>query len=66
MSFPARYSTECTRDCGRRIWPGDLIEGNGRDGYAHVACPAPTLDVDRPPCPRCFTVPATNGTCGCD
>jgi hypothetical protein len=26
---------------------------------------AAALEVDRPPCPSCFTVPAKNGTCSC-
>lgn len=33
----------------------------------HQTCPdvPDPLAVERPPCPRCFTVPAANGECGC-
>lgn len=70
MSFMARYSGPCENDCGRRIEPGDLIRGAGEshtDGYVHAVCPLEAeLTPTRPPCLRCFTVPAANGACLCD
>lgn len=69
MSLMARYSSPCEADCGHRIQPGDLIRGAGdshADGYVHVVCPAPALEVARTPCVGCFQVPAANGSCGCD
>lgn len=64
MTIQARHSSVCDR-CEGQIHPGDLIRWED-ESWAHVACPDPSaLTVDRAPCPRCFTVPAVNGECGC-
>lgn len=66
MSFNAAYTGPCANpDCeGVRV--GDLIEfvDQINPDVRHVTCPEPKPLPD--PCPRCFMVPAANGTCECD
>lgn len=62
MTFPARYPGRCGV-CDGPIRPGQEVT-YVEDELAHGACPQPTALAD--PCPRCFMVPAANGSCGCD
>lgn len=61
-TFEARYPGRCGV-CDERIQPGDQAT-YVEDEVAHVSCPQPVALAD--PCPRCFMVPAANGSCGCD
>jgi len=62
VAFEARYPGRCAV-CDERIYPGEratFVE----DEIAHAVCPTPIALAD--PCPNCFTIPAANGSCGCD
>lgn len=64
--FRARFDSKCA-GCGERIREGDEATWTSGE-VTHVDCPEPSDDfaVAREPCGSCFTVPAANGTCGCD
>ena len=63
-TFTARYRSYCVT-CDGWIEEGDEVRWQG-DDVVHVDClksrPVPFVA----PCPACFTVPAVNGSCGCD
>lgn len=71
MTFKAKYDGWCT-ECHEPIREGDRLEFSD-DGVVHEECLPEAevakyraLGVERPICPRCFTIPAANGACGCD
>lgn len=64
MNIQAQHSSVCDR-CEAQIHPGDPIRWED-ESWVHTACPDRSpLTIDRAPCLGCFTVPATNGECGC-
>lgn len=62
--FPARYPGRCV-SCGDDIEVGETLRWDD-DVAIHANC-QPTPEVEpRPTCPKCWTVYAVNGDCGCD
>lgn len=64
MILRAKFATRCV-ECGGAIAEGELIDWQPRTvTHPGLACPEPAeLVVERPPCPRCFTVPSVTGAC---
>lgn len=66
--FITRWDDECNR-CGG-LMPAGTEAVYEDDELCHaVDCEQaddPDLETAVEACPRCFTVPATNGACGCD
>lgn len=62
-SFEAMYPGTCAV-CDGAIKVGQLATFTVMDEIAHVICPE--VAPPKPPCDKCFMVPAANGLCGCD
>ena len=69
--YEARYYSPCAA-CDDEIRPGDMATWSD-DLAVHEACQfAPIINrtsssrVVRDPCPKCWTIPAANGACGCE
>lgn len=63
--FPARYPGRCWT-CEEPIKVGQPVTYD-EDQLVHADCDTvPPSPPAPPPCPRCFMIPATNGTCECD
>lgn len=65
-TFRAKFRSKCAA-CGETIREDDLVAWS-EEVVVHADCPEPVDEfaVVREPCGECFTVPAANGTCGCD
>lgn len=61
-TFEARYPGRCGL-CDEAIRVGDTCAYID-DEVAHAQCPEPAATAE--PCPRCWLVPAANGSCGCE
>lgn len=65
MSLLARYSSPCS-ECGETIQADEPIR-HAHGEWAHAVCPELlAYRVDGVACQECWTIPATNGECGCD
>lgn len=63
MTFAAKYAGRCNT-CDERIEVGDMCAFED-DLIIHADCEKSTEPTFADPCPTCWTVPATNGECGC-